>query len=620
MKTVVKVSIGGLVLLNSELELVEVVQALGEHTTARIDFIRDQATDVRLDTLLGAPVTVDLIEDLGGATRVFQGSISDGQQSHLLNVGSRFSFDVISPSDRHEFLDTVYFPNSTMKSIAEKLGVTIGKPAPSRPDEPFDYVQWGETEFGFLKRLVDRQGGFLVTTGPKVEIRSEFVEKGWELRWADTLLEVTARARPVNHGVTGASYDPAQKHTHAHAGVRVTPATLGGASQLVNAMNELARDAKGGGDPILVEPSGRDSTPSQFKAVLRAESERALGGATVVEGESIVSSLMVGDLINLVSGDNFTLPTTGKLGLVKLTHSFKDQIYTNRFVATPWKAFTSFEAPERSRMSGPVTAEVVDNVDPQKMGRVRVAYRWHTGQDQTNWARLLTPHAGNGRGFMFVPEIGDEVLVDFERGDPERPFVVGSLWNGKDQQPEVTPKNTAKRLITRSGNTIQLLDDENEETIEVFTKDAKCMVQLTNKGGTPVITIKSQGDIALEADKELRIKCQKFTQDVESDSVRKIGGDESVDVSKNATIKAGMDIGLSGGMNAILKGGMNVESVAGAMNNIVGSLVHLQPPGFVGKQVTAKPVVIQEAKLGDRPSPEKAEPQRTADPETPRSN
>ena len=121
------------------------------------------------------------------------------------------------------------------------------------------------------------------------------------------------------------------------------------------------------------------------------------------------------------------------------------------------------------------------------MGRVRVQYRWSGGDERSYWARLATPHTGNGRGMMFIPEIGDEVLVAFLGGDPEQPVVVGSLWNGKDLAPEPAKDNTAKRLITRSGNTIQLLDDDGAETIEVFTPEGKCMVQLTNDG-TPVIT------------------------------------------------------------------------------------------------------------------------------------
>ncbi len=618
MHTVVKVMIGGVELQNSEIEQLEVVQELGEHTRARIVFIRDASWENRLDTLLNQPITVELIPDLFEKQRIFEGSIVEGAQTHLLHVGAQFEITAISPSDRHEYVDTKYFPESTLSSLAPKLGVKLVKTQRSLP--AFDYVQWGETEFQFLKRVVDYHGGFLVTTGAQVEIRSEFVDRGAVLRWGDTLLALTARARPTNHGVTGASYDPASKHTHVHEGVRQAPESLGGASQLVKTINQMATQAKGGGDPTNNRPGGNTFTPAAFKAMLKAESERMLGGAVVVEGESVVGTLMAGDLVELVSGTSFILPTTGKLGLVKVVHTFDEQLYRNRFVATPWKGFTSFETPESPHIPGPVTAEVTDNQDPDKMGRIKIAYRWQTGSNMTNWARLATLHAGNGRGVMFLPEVGDEVVVAFEHGDVERPIIVGSLWNGKDKAPEVADKNSAKRIITRSGATIQLLDDDGKETIELFTPEAKCIVQLTNGGGSPVITIKSAGDISFEADKEIRFKAQKLTQDISSDSVRKVGGDDSADVSGAATIKTGGDLVLTAGMNAMLKGGINLDSVAGALNNIVGSLVNIQPPGYVPKPAMAKPVSVQKTDFGDRKKPEKAEGQRTADPETPRSN
>ncbi len=616
MKVTMRVMIGELVLRNSELDRLEVVHELGQHATCRIEFIRDSATDVSLDQLLRDPVIVSVKAEGQLPIVIFQGSIGDGSQSHLLNQGSRFVLEALSPSEYLEFVDTVYYPESTITSIAGKFGVKIVGNLRRKP-EPFDFVQWGESEMNFIRRLADEHGGFLVTQGVEPEIRTEFVDKGWELLWGDTLLEVTARARPANHGVAGASYDPKTKHTHVHAGIRQAPPSLGGAAKLVGAVAELARDAASSGDPGLELATARETTHADFKASLRRESERELGAAVLVEGVSALPGLGAGDLVTLIPGANFLLPTTGKLGLIKVTHTFTDQQYSARFVATPWKNFTNLERPEVPTLPGPVTAEVIETAaDPQKMGRIKISYRWQ-GALATNWARMLTPHAGNGRGMMFLPEVGDEVLVIFEAGEPERPIIVGSLWNGRDLPPEATDGNMAKRLITKSGNTIQLLDDADAETIEIFTPQGKCLLQMSNKGAHPVITIHSDGDIALQATEEIRIKCKKLVHDVDTDSVTKAGGDYSVDAGKNLTLKAGMDAGLSG-LNAIIKGGMNVESVAGAINNVVGTMVHIQPPGFMGKQVSPKPAKAEKKDLGDRAKPGKAPPERTADAKTPR--
>lgn len=617
MKVILRVTIGDLMLRNSEVERLEIVQELGQHTTCKIDFIRDSALDVSLDQLLRDPVSVKVQGEGGPVIEIFQGAITDGVQSHLLNLGSKFSLEAVSPSERLEYEDTVYFPQSTLSTIAAKFGVKIVGNLKRNPPA-FDHVQWGESEFAFLKRLADEHGAFIVTTGAEPEIRTEFEDKGWELLWGDTLLEVRARARPVNHGFSGASYEVKAKHTHGHAGIRQSPPTLGGASKLVTAVAELAREAIGGGDPGLEIPSGRAATHADFKALLRQESERSLGGAVLVEGQSVKPGLAAGELVELIQGLNFTLPTTGKLGLIKVTHTFEEQQYRNEFVATPWKNFTNLERPPAPVRQGPVTAEVVtSDQDPDKMGRIKIRYRWQ-GSDVTNWARLTTLYAGNGRGLMFIPEVGDEVLVIFEEGDAERPVVVGSLWNGKDLPPDNRAKNDTKWIVTRSGNTVRLLDGDDGQVIDLCTPTGKTLIQLSEpKSGPSVVTIYSDGDIALEAKGELRIKSKTFLQQVDSDSARKIGGDESTDVGKNATIKAGMDLGLSG-LNAALKGGMNVESVAGAINNIVGGMVHIQPPGFMGKQITAKAVSVPAVQAPDVSPPAAADPQRTADAPTPR--
>jgi len=617
MQVIILAKIGELALRNSELETLEVVQELGQHTTCRIEFTRDRAQVTKLEDLLQQPVTVTVQGEMMDPIEIFQGRIADGTQRHLLHFGSSFVLHGVSPSVRHDYRDTTYYPQATLASITGKLGAKVdGQPRKSPP--PHDFVQWSESEMDFLRRVADEHGGFLVTTGPAVEVRSEFKSKGWRLVWGETLLELAVCARPVNHGYTGASYDPKDKSTHVHNRVRVAAPGLGGAARLVTVVEQLAAKWAGGGDPLVAEPMGRAWSHADFKDHLRQESERALGSAVVVDGVSGMPGLLAGDEIELVQGTDFELPTTGKFGLVRVVHDFREQHYTNKFVATPWKNFFGFAPPARPEMEGLVTAEVVDVADPEKLCRVKVKYRWQT-DTPTNWARLLTPHAGNGRGIMFVPEIGDEVIVAFEHGDPERPYVLGSLWNGKDKPPENDDQNNAKRIITRSGNTIQLLDNESEETIEIHTPEGKCLLQLTNKGGNPIVTVHSEGDIVLDAKQEIRLKSKTFVQEVESDSKRKVGGEDVVDAGKNVTLKAGADAILNGGMNAVVKGGMNVESVAGAVNNVVGTLVHIQPPGFMAKPIMVPQIRVQSEDLGERATPEKAEPARTADPVAPRT-
>ena len=86
-------------------------------------------------------------------------------------------------------------------------------------------------------------------------------------------------------------------------------------------------------------------------------------------------------------------------------------------------------------VKGVAIATVTQNQDPDKLCRVKVRFPWHENSTESYWARLATPMAGDDRGLVAIPEVGDEVLVAFEREDLRFPYVLGGLWNGKEKPP-----------------------------------------------------------------------------------------------------------------------------------------------------------------------------------------
>src|SRR5262249_36796271 len=129
--------------------------------------------------------------------------------------------------------------------------------------------------------------------------------------------------------------------------------------------------------------------------------------------------------------------------------------------------------------------------------------------DESPWARVASPMAGNGRGLFFLPEVGDEVLVMFERGDPRFPYVVGSLWNGKDKAPASNDdgKNHERVIRSRSGHVIRFHDEPGNETLEVIDASGKNSITIDTANNT--ITINSTKDIALTApDGKITISAQ----------------------------------------------------------------------------------------------------------------
>jgi uncharacterized protein involved in type VI secretion and phage assembly len=91
--------------------------------------------------------------------------------------------------------------------------------------------------------------------------------------------------------------------------------------------------------------------------------------------------------------------------------------------------------PRYSDYAGVAVAVVTQNRDPDGLARVKVHFPWYEYPNESYWARLAVPMAGQGQGTYFLPEIGQEVLVAFDRGDVRFPYVVGALWNGKEGPP-----------------------------------------------------------------------------------------------------------------------------------------------------------------------------------------
>lgn len=154
------------------------------------------------------------------------------------------------------------------------------------------------------------------------------------------------------------------------------------------------------------------------------------------------------------------------------------------------------------RFNGVCTAVVIDNVDPDDSGRVKVRLGQSSGAGEKgseSWARIATLMAGDNRGTWFIPDVKDEVLVAFEAGDLRRPYVIGALWNGTNAPPETMDAgNTKKLLRSRSGVTVTLNDQSGQESFLVETPGGQRLM-LKDGPGTVEITDSNGNSVRLEA-------------------------------------------------------------------------------------------------------------------------
>lgn len=131
-------------------------------------------------------------------------------------------------------------------------------------------------------------------------------------------------------------------------------------------------------------------------------------------------------------------------------------------------------------VNGVVIGLVVDVNDPEALGRIRVSFPWMAeSEPRSTWARIAAPMSGPERGFFFLPEVDDEVLVAFEHGDLRFPYVLGSLWNGRQQPPHAEPSR--RTIETVSGHVLEFEDAGGGERIS-----------LRFRGDTPSITLEAE--------------------------------------------------------------------------------------------------------------------------------
>lgn len=191
------------------------------------------------------------------------------------------------------------------------------------------------------------------------------------------------------------------------------------------------------------------------------------------------------------------------------------------------------------RIHGVVTGVVTNNQDPEKLGRVRVRFPWLSKSEESAWARVASPMAGRERGLWTLPEVDDEVLVAFERGDPRFPYVLGGLWNSKAPPPETNADKTndVRVLRSRSGHEIRLDDKDGEERIEIVDGSGKNSIVISTKDNT--VTVQADADVVVRSSGGKLVLEGKGIEIKSQEGVK-------VEASKNLELKSGAQVNVKG--------------------------------------------------------------------------
>jgi len=218
-------------------------------------------------------------------------------------------------------------------------------------------------------------------------------------------------------------------------------------------------------------------------------------------------------------------------------------------------------------VNGVMIGTVTNNKDPDNLGRVKLKFEIHEQPLETDWAPIASLMSGNSMGTLFIPEVGDQVLVAFHLGHLSRPYVIGCLWNKNSKPPAKDDNNNLRKIHSRSGHElifddkdgagkvtlktskgVQVIMDDQNDKVTIGTKNDQQKVILA--GGTAgtitietsgnKVTISNKGDIQIESVKAVTIKSTQVKLEATATMDIKANASLNIEASGMLTLKGAM--------------------------------------------------------------------------------
>ncbi|MEO7975557.1 phage baseplate assembly protein V [Flavobacterium sp.] len=420
-------------------------------------------------------------------------------------------------------------------------------------------AQYNETSFEFLKRLAKRYGQWFYFDGMRMQF-GQTKKSEIELINSSSLHGFTIQANMSAHKISLAGYD------------------YNGANNIRNASTKTSTGSKDSFSAIVGHNQG---TVTQAELSIGAYTANAQSSEEIEEmvklqtaghdansvyyGGTSYFPLGLGQTISIIN-------QTVEHELVVIEVSHLSQVHGNyscNFKAIP----ADVAAPHYTDVHVFAKAEtqpakVMENNDPEGLGRVKVQYNWASGSTTSDWMRMIQPHSGSGKGFYFIPEIDEEVLVSFEGGNAQNPYVLGTQYNGSQSSGYADGQNNVKAIHTRSGHIVKFTEDES--------------IIITDKIGNEIQLDTVGGNINITAPKMINLNAQNI----------------NISASENIIINAGMNLTESAGVDKLTSIGMmhNVFVGGDQMLNVTGSFME-NIEGELHSETKQERKVISEKKI-----------------------
>jgi Uncharacterized protein conserved in bacteria len=476
--------------------------------------------------------------------------------------------------------------------VARKAGFTVGKVDPTSTVHP-QVSQGNVTDWDFLRGLAVDVGAEVAVVDGKFEFRRPTVAKqapgATDATKEPLVLEVGRNLLRLRAIVTSAEQVPqVQVRAWDFTAKRAVVGTAAAKTTSADIGEKPDRLAGAFAAPLLVAAATPYLSQGEVDDAAKALAEHVAGGFAELEGVMRGNAMVrAGTAVVLANAGK---PFDGKYTVTASRHVFApDTGYLTWVTVSGVQDRTlrglvdsGGDAGAAGR-PGVVIGQVSDNRDPEDLGRVRLLFPWLADDFVSDWARTVQPGAGADRGALVVPEVGDEVLVAFENGSFQRPYVVGGLYNGVDKPAKgdlpLIDKNSGavnrRGFVSRTGHRFEMVEEAGGASgVKIRTGDGALTLDLDQQ--QTMIKVHSDGTVTIEAKSGVTVDAGTGTltltgQDVKitaKSGVKVDGGAGEVDVTSTTGVKvSGATVSVNGSASTELKGGATL-SVSAAMVRI----------------------------------------------------
>ncbi|MDC1161804.1 phage baseplate assembly protein V [Tenacibaculum sp.] len=574
----------------SAFKFLELQQNIDEHHTlelvCRMDVLENLENELANESknFLGETITLQIAAAEGFETShelQFKGIVTQIQTIKGHQVASGDEIIITAQSTTFLTNDGPHFASHNDVSLSEIINKTLEGYDTSKlevvvqpqNDPTLHYsVQQNESAYNYVSRLAALHGEWFYYNGSQLIFGAPDTEE-LELTYGFDLKEYQLKLLPQSNNYNFFANDYLTDEIHQKA-----------TSEVSSSLNGHGAFVSGKSDTIFNKETNvwhnlYDDPQTQQRLDIATELQKKSIEVKQIQvsGTSDNTGLKLGSIIT-IEGSKFRVTS-----IIHTNNETGD--YLNKFKGITADVdsypYTNINAFPKSESQ---IATVKENADPDSLGRIKVQFPWQEEENEmTPWIRIVSPHGGANKGFHFIPEIDEKVLIGFEGGNAERPYMLGVLYTSNAKPEEfATETNDAKIIRTRSGHTIELNDTDGEEKINIYDNEGSIITFDTQAKSLHItatenlelqaknikmtaeenIELVAQGEIKTASEADTSIQAQGAIK-LQSDS------DTTIKSSANATIEATSNAELKG-QSAKIEGKMSAE-LKGTQTKIAGS-------------------------------------------------